>query len=312
MRALLSTLSIVLPIFGLILAGWLARRTGALGEHAARELNRFVVYLALPCLLFDIVANAEWTQIWRPGFIAAFGLGALATFAVVVVVRVRARPLADAAIEGLNGAYANTAFLGFPLTAAALGPAALTPTLIASIITVCILFALAVVLIELSLQKDGPRKNIALSLALSLARNPIIVAPTLGALALAAGLAIPEPVDRFLKLLGGAAAPCALVGLGLFLAANRPRSEPQIGVVALLATAKLVVQPAVTWILAVPVLRLPPETAYVAVLLAALPTGTGPYMVAEFYGREAALTAKVVLVTTVLAVATVTAYLALI
>ena len=56
---------------------------------------------------------------------------------------------------------------------------------------------------------------------------------------------------------------------------------------------------------------LPAPMVHIAVLLAALPTGTGPFMLAEFYGREARLTGSVVLATTALSVLTVSAYLAL-
>ncbi len=55
---MLSTLIIVLPIFALIFAGWLTRRIGVLGPHATTELNRFVVYLALPALLIFAVTVA--------------------------------------------------------------------------------------------------------------------------------------------------------------------------------------------------------------------------------------------------------------
>jgi hypothetical protein len=71
---MLSTLTVVLPIFALIFAGWLVRRIGVLGEHATTELNRFVVYLALPALLFDIIAKALWFDIWQPAFIARGGV----------------------------------------------------------------------------------------------------------------------------------------------------------------------------------------------------------------------------------------------
>src|ERR1700733_12277858 len=114
-----STLIVILPIFALILVGWLARRSGALGPSATSELNRFVVYLALPALLFDIVVHARWTDIWQPGFIAAFGLSSVLTFVVTVMLRLRRpRHLADVAIDGLNAGYANTGFMGFPLALA--------------------------------------------------------------------------------------------------------------------------------------------------------------------------------------------------
>ena len=308
---MLSTLTVVLPIFALIFAGWLARRIGVLGPQATSELNRFVVYLALPALLFDIIAHARWAEVWQPGFVATFGLGSGLVFALTLAIRLRRpRHLADAAIDGLNGGYANAGFVGFPLAAVALGRDALAPTLIATIMTVCVLFAVAIILIEVGLQTETRRHQLVLKVARSLSRNPLLLAPVLGALIPIAGLSIPAPAESFLKLLGGAASPCALIALGLFLAEKRENARPDVGSAALLVAFKLVLQPAVTWVLATAVFGLTPLLTHTAVLLAALPTGTGPFMLAEFYKREADITSNVVLVSTVLSVLTISAYLA--
>jgi predicted permease len=309
---MLSTLIVVLPIFALIFAGWLVRRIGVLGPHATAELNRFVVYLALPALLFDIVAHARWVEVWQPGFIAAFGLSGGVTFAMTVAIRLRRpRHLADAAIDGLNAGYANTGFMGFPLALVALGREAMAPTLVATIITVCIIFAIAIVLIEVGLQTERRRTQLAMKVARSLLRNPLLVSPALAALVPLAGLEIPAPAESFLKLLGGAASPCALIALGLFLAEERKRKERDTGATALLVSFKLLLQPVVAWLLASFVFGLPPLLTHTAVLLAALPTGTGPFMLAKFYDREADVTSSVVLVSTVISVVTISAYLAL-
>ncbi len=315
---MLSTLPVVLPIFALILAGWLARRIGVLGAAATTELNRFVVVLALPALLFDVTAHAHWSALWKPGFIGAFGLSSLAIFALTVLLRCGAgRPLADAAVDGLNAGYANTGFMGFPLALAAFGPEALAPTTVAVILTVCAVFAVAIVLIETGLRRaaaaggpDGPRVPVWLAVGRSLVRNPLLVAPALGALVPGLGLTLPAPVETFLKLLGGAASPCALVALGLFLAQTRRRREAQGRIAALLVGLKLAAHPLLAYGLGRYVFALPPPLLHLAVLMAALPTGTGPFMLAEFYRREADLTATVVLVSTVLAVLTVSGYLA--
>ncbi|MCA1454312.1 AEC family transporter [Bradyrhizobium sp. BRP22] len=309
---MLSTLSAVLPIFALIFAGWLARRIGVLRLHASTELNRFVVYLALPALLFDVIAHARWADVWQPGFIAAFGVGAALVFCLTIAVRLRRpRHLADAAIDGLNAGYANVGFVGFPLALVALGRDALAPTLIATIITVCILFGIAIVLIETGLQTEKRRRHLLIKVGGSLLRNPLLVAPALGAIIPLAGLSVPDPVESFLKLLGGAASPCALIALGLFLAAKRETEEQDIGSAALLVSFKLVLQPAVTWVMATAVFGLSPLLTHVAVLLAALPTGTGPFMLAEFYQREADITSNVILASTAASVLTVSGYLAL-
>ncbi|SEQ92940.1 hypothetical protein SAMN05216548_10946 [Faunimonas pinastri] len=308
---MLSTLSIVLPIFALIFAGWLARRTKILSPQASSEINRFVVWLALPALLFDIVAHARWSDVWQPGFIAAFGLGSGIVFALTIAVRLRRpRHLADAAIDGLNAGYANAGFIGFPLALVALGHDALAPTLVATIITVCVLFAAAIVLIETGLQTEKRRSRLAAKVGLSLLKNPLLVSPLLGAIVPLAGFTIPAPAETFLKLLGGAASPCALVALGLFLAAERQPSESDFGTTTLLVFLKLICQPVLTWVLAAHVFGLPPLLTHTAVLIAALPTGTGPFMLAEFYNREASITCNTVLISTILSVFTVSAYLA--
>lgn len=308
---MLATLTVVLPIFALIFAGWLARRIGVLGPNATTELNRFVVYLALPALLFDIVAHARWSDVWQPGFIATFGLGSGLIFAATLIVRLRKpRHLADAAIDGLNAGYANAGFIGFPLALVALGRDAMAPTLVATILTVCVLFAVAIVLIEVGLQTEVRKHHLVLKVGKNLAKNPLLVAPVLGAVIPIAGVSVPDAVESFLKLLGGAASPSALVALGLFLAAKRETAERQVGTSALLVGLKLVMQPAVTWMLATFVFGLSPLLTHTAVLLAALPTGTGPFMLAEFYKREADITSNVVLTSTVVSVATISAYLA--
>mgnify|MGYP001028201437 CR=1 FL=1 len=310
---MLTPLAVILPIFALIFAGWLARRTGVLGPHATTELNRFVVYLALPALLFDIVAHARWADIWQPAFIGAFGLGALAVFALTIILRLRrSRHLADATIDGLNAGYANTGFIGFPLAAIVLGEQALAPTLIATILTVCVLFAIGIVLIEIGLQTEKQSRRLVVKAGRQLLRNPLVIAPFAGALVPILGLSIPESAETFLKLLGGSAAPCALVTLGIFLATKREATERDLRTTTFLSGLKLILQPVLTWGLASFVFGLSPLLTHTAVLLAALPTGTGPFMLAEFYRREAAVTSNVILATTVISLVTISAYLALI
>ena len=311
---MLSNLLIVLPIFALVLTGYAARRFGALGPTATREVNRLVVYLALPAMLFSIMANADPAEIWQPDFILAFTAGCALIFGATLLIRMRqGSHLADAAIDALNASYPNTGYMGFPLVLAVIGSSAMGATMIATILTACVLFAAAIVLIECALQTGSRRRDILRKTVIALAKNPLLVAPALGALFMASGLSLPEILDSYLALLGGAASPCALVSLGLFLADNAGRNiSPGVNhrVQAALVALKLVGQPAVTWVVAVPILALPSSVAYIAVLLAALPTGTGPFMLAEFYQREALLTSRVVLPTTVLSVATLSFYLA--
>lgn len=308
-----SALFIVLPVFALIATGWLARKLDILGPHATAELNRYVVYLAFPALLFDAMAHATVQDVWRPGFAAAYcGSGAV-VFAVTVWLGARqAHPLADATIDGLNAGYGNTGYVGFPLALAAFGPTASAPATITMIFNGCILFSVALALMEFALQTERSGWRIARTLGLSLLRNPLLTAPVAGLALALAGVHVPAPVEAFLKLLGGTTACCALVALGLFIGAARAPAASAGGSRAVLLALKLLGQPAVAWLLAGPVLGLQPMFAHLAVLMAATPTGTGSFMLAELYSRDAAVTSDVVLLSTVGSILTLSTYLALV
>jgi predicted permease len=305
-----ATLGVVLPVFGLILLGYLCRRGKVLGPASMTELNRFVVWAALPALLFDIMANTRWSTLWQPGFVLAYGLGSVLVFgATVAARRALGRPLADAGIDGLNAAYPNSGYMGFPLCLVALGPASLPLMTIATILTVCFVFAAAIICVEIGLQEERRPAALAAKVLRALARNPLLVAPALGALVSGLGVPLPAPAETFLKLLGAAASPCALVALGVFLAQQGMVRGRDLNATLLLVAAKLVALPVTVWLMAT-ALRLPVASIHVAVLAAALPTGTGPFMLAEYYRQEARVTSATILVSTLVSVLTVSLYLA--
>lgn len=288
-----TLLNVLLPIFGLILLGYLCRRTRRLGDSAASELNRFVVWLGLPALLFTLTATADWAQIWQPGFLLAFSAGTFAVFGLSLLWRLRTRAsLSDASLDALSASYGNTGYLGIPLCVLVLGQAGLAPALIASLIVVCALFGLSVVLVEVGLQREQRLWPATRKVLVALLKNPLVVAPLLGGLWSASGLPLPGAARQLLDMLGAATVPCALVSLGAFLA----QRSMAISLDALwLVLMKLVLAPLITWLLAVVWLKIPTFWAHAALLLSALPTGTGPYMLAEHYSREAGRVSQTIL-----------------
>lgn len=299
----------VLPVFSLILLGFGAGRFHVLGAGATNSLNDFVVWLALPALLFQAMAAVKPTDLAHGGFLAAFSIGMVATFALSFLLDRRStHRLADRAIEGLDAGYANTGFMGIPLGLAVFGPDLLPGFVLATLITACGLFAFTIALIELDLQGGRGLGRTLWKLCRALAKNPLVFAPVLGGLYAATGLPLPAPVLRFTTLLGNAASPCALVTIGLFLAQTE-RTHERATVVRLVAL-KLIVQPAITAVCALWVFSMPPIWAKAAILLGALPTGTGPFMLAKLYDREAAVTSRVILLSTTLSILTVSALVA--
>jgi predicted permease len=301
--------NVALPVFGLILAGYLAGRLGWLGSESSDALNRFVYWMALPALLFVAMAKVPVADVLNWPFLAAFAGGMTLSFAAAFAVNLAAFParLAEQTLRSLAGVFANVGYMGVPLYLAAFGPERTLPALIATVFVSAIAVGGTVALIEIDLARAGEQKRILRDIAGALLKNPLVVMPLAGLGLSALGLPLPTPVETFGNLLGAAAGPCALFAIGLFLVGKPLAGNwPELGWISVM---KLVVQPAATWVLAVPVLGLDPFWAGSAVLLAGLPTGALVFTLAQNYDIWPGGASAAILVTTVLSVVTVSAIL---
>jgi len=302
--------NIILPVFALIFAGYALRRLNILSVAACTELNRFVVYLALPALMIDVMISSPWSTFYQPGFLLAFELAVAGIFVTVLTWRwFQTRNLAEATIECTAASYANTGYIGLPLCALTFGQENLAPAMVAAVLTVSANFAASIVLIETSAQADKNILRSMLNVLRSLFKNPLILAPIFAIVISASGIQLPQGMAQSIKLLGGAASPCALVAIGLFLALKQEKANVPLSLSLVLL--KLIAQPILTWYLAFHVFDMPPLWAKSAVLLSALPTGTGPFMLAELYRRGGGIASRTILLSTFGSVVTLSVWLAL-
>lgn len=295
---------ILAPIFALIGLAYGSRKLGILGPNAYIELNRYVASLALPALIFDNVAHVTPAQLNQPGFVASFGIGAFVIFALPLAFSRGKRAFGDRALDGLSACYPNTGYIGLPLAYLAYGPASAPGATIATVFTACVLFAFAIAMLEWNLHRGHAFGVTVVKVGSSLLKNPIVIAPILALTVTAGWIEVPAAADRVLKLLAGSAGPCALVAHGLFLArddssnahpwaaALRPRPLA-------LVTLKLLAQPLVTALLAVYVFGLRGLDAQLVVIMSALPTGTGAFLLADVYKRDLDVTSTTIMVSTV-------------
>lgn len=295
-------LNVVLPVFAIIAAGYACGRTGLLGRESSEALNRFVYWVALPVLLFRAMATVDMAAVFDLPFLAAVIGAQLLVWAAAGLLAWRVFGLkpAEAGLHGLNGVYANTGYMGIPLVIAAFGQEMALPAIITAVINAGPIIAVALVAIEIAQNRGagGLLKDVARALA----TNPMLVAPVAGLLWATSGWALPTPVDTFTGILGAAAGPCALFAIGLFLVGLPLRAG--LGEVGWVTAIKLVVHPAVTAALALWVFAVDPMWAVVAVLMAALPTGAGCFVLAQAYGLYVQRTSAVIFVSTVLSVLT--------
>ena len=308
-----AVLNAALPIFALIFTGYVCGRCQILSPAATDSLNRFAVYLALPALMFLAMSRITPDQAAQVGFALAFAGSIAITFALgFALSRWRGHRVATASIEGLDASYSNVGFMGIPLCLLVFGADSLPAAIITTLFTACVLFLAAIAIIEIDVHRGASPWLTARKVGRALIGNPLLLGPVAGLAVGLSGRGLLDPVERFMSLLGGAASPCALVCIGLFLAQERvaARDAPSIG---LLVGLKLLVQPAVTALLVFYVFHVPPAWSRPAVLLSALPIGSGPFTIAKLYGLQPGVTSGAILVSHVVSVLTVSilvAYLA--
>ncbi len=299
-----AVLNIVLPVFGVILAGVLSRRFGLLGEDSAEALNKFVFYIALPPMLFLSCARVPIAEVINLPFIGTFILATLATIEISVVVGwlfFRHRSLSVMTLFGMATIFSNTVYLGIPLLILAYGPKGAAPAIIVTLLSNVMFLTLSAVLIESS-QLASRRDGKWYSVLLSSLRNPLIVSPVLGAMFSWSGLSLPLPAENLLDLLARGAGSTALFALGMSLYGfNVTAGAREIGAISLL---KLLIYPLITWWVGRYVFDLQDFWLDTAVILAALPTGALLFVVAQRYSVYVQRSAATVVVTTAISVVT--------
>jgi hypothetical protein len=301
---MVAILNVVLPVFGIILAGYLCGRFRVLGEASSEALNRFVYFLALPALFFISMARVPVGDVLNWRFLAAY-VGGVAVTALAAVGIGRAmfpNRLAATGLQGLAAIFANTGYMGIPLLVTAFGPAAALPAIIATVLNGAVIMALGIFIVEMDLSRERGAAGVVVDALLGVVKSPLVLAAAAGILASSAGLAVPQAAGRFCDILGAAAPPAALFAIGLFMVGRSMTAG--IGETSWLVLHKLLVQPLVTAGIAFGLLPMDRVWAASAVTLAALPTGSLVFVLAQQYGVYTQRATAVILVSTVVSVIT--------
>ncbi|WP_407522851.1 AEC family transporter [Methylobacterium oryzisoli] len=274
------------PFFGLIAVGWAAGRLFPRPEGAAgfAWLQFYVIYVALPCLFFRLVADKPLDEVMNGRFVAATTLVTALAFGLALMVGLRASrgSLAEATLQGMAGAYANVGYMGPPLVLAALGPAAGAPVALVFVFDNLFLFTLVPLLMALAGVERQGFSAAARTVAVRIATHPFNLAAAAGLAAGGLHLRLPVVLDRISGSLAQTAAPTALFMLGLTVALRPARLPPPE--VAALVVIKLLIHPLLALAVLTAIGGLPPVWIAAGVLMAALPPALNIFVVSSQYG----------------------------
>jgi malonate transporter and related proteins len=310
MQLFLDRLGAAGPLFVLIFAGYAIVRWARWPKTVADALTRFVFSLALPALLFHTMSDFSSLPPVDARLLIAFFGGALLVFVLgrILAASVFRLDGVSGSVFALGGIFSNNMMLGLPLAKATLGQAALASVALVLVFNALILWTLVTVSVEWARHGEFSLQGFAKTLR-SVITNPIVAAILAGSAWGLTGWPLPHLVAEPLAMVSHAAAPMSLLVLGMGLAEYRVTEglRQSLAVCAL----KLLVLPAVVWLLAW-ALGLPPLETQVVVLLSSMAMGVNVYLMSRQFKAFEAPTAAALVLSTALAALTTPVMLTLI
>lgn len=299
---MLESVAIVLPVFGLIGIGYAVRRAGLVTDRTGEGLSEFVFALAVPCLIFRTLVRAEIPAVQPWGYWISYFTGVAVVWGLAMLVGRRFFGLTgtSAVVAGFSAGQANTVLVGIPMILKAYGDEGAVPLFLLLAVHLPVTMTLATVLAE-------GRQASPLAILRRLVTHPIIIGIIAGSAFRPIAGVVPAPFWQVVDLIGSAAIPCALVGMGIAL--HRYGLEAGWKLPTLIAGLKLGLHPLVVYLLATQVFTMPVAWAGVAVLFAACPSGINAYLFAERYGEGVAVASSAVALSTALALGTIIVWL---
>lgn len=304
---MLSVLTVTFPFFALVLCGYVAVRRGALPHGAIPGMNGFVLFFALPCLLYRFGASTPIAQLLDPAAFAVYLLCALIMVGVTVMLTLGPRiDWNNAAFGALTAAFPNSGFMGVPLLIALLGERAAGPVIVTILVDMVITSSLCIALSRFDGRGLAGARAAAGKALRGVAGNPMPWAIVLGGLSSAYGLALYGPLDETIGLLADSASPVALFTIGAVLARSQMNSEDRTPLIEYVPVAlkKLLLHPVLVLLVGATAIQLgmPLDrfALIVMVLVAALPSASSVSVVAERFGADNGRIARVILLSTAL------------
>ncbi|MBE7420509.1 MAG: AEC family transporter [Ideonella sp.] len=301
-----AILAVTVPFFALVVAGYVAAWRHVLPESAIPGLNAFVLYFALPCMLFRFGLNTPLAEALNPVVLGLYlGCALLMVFVTIAFSLDEVVGLKDAAFGALVTAFPNTGFMGVPLLAALFGGAIVGPMIATILIDLFITSSLCIALAESGGATGGARAAALRSLRGALS-NPMPWAIAAGGALGAFGWRPAGPLDTTIRMLADAATPVALFTIGAVLWRGSQHAHTRTALKRYLpqALAKLLLHPALVFAVAIAARAAGAPLTNLQItaitLTAALPSAANVAMLAERFGADNGRIARIILASTAL------------
>lgn len=209
-------LAVIIPIFLLLLVGYLSVKLSLLTATQISTIGAFVIKVALPALFLQSLAAKQLDEIWFAEYFFVYASVTLFLYACAywIVLKHFNYSRSETSVFSLGAAMSNTGLIGTAVLSLLMGQKAMMYTSLVVIIESVLLLPLVLILAEVGVQSQARLDVIIKNTLLMLFKNPLFMAVLLGIGCSIFQVHIPHYLDEVLRLLGQAASPLALFAIG--------------------------------------------------------------------------------------------------
>ena len=295
-----------MPLFVLILMGYLLRRFKIINDAFVDVGTKIGFKMALPVLLFQQVSAADLNTAFNPNlvlFAVISILMVIGLLCLLVPLFVKGNAQRGAIIQAIY--RGNFAILGVPLAINMFGEAGAAPTSLLLPFTVPIYNATAVIILTVfDPAFEGKKKIPVKKILKGIITNPLIIGIILGLPFSAFDIEIPVLIDKSLDNLSSLATPLSLLCLGAQFTFEAARDNLKLSVLA--TVLKQIMIPTVVLAIATLLGFRGGELGAIFILFMA-PTAISSYIMAKNMHSDDQLAAQILILTTLTSCLTLTA-----
>ncbi len=305
MDSLIYSLNATVPVFLVILAGYLLRWCGMLTDEFVRVANRFNFTVTLPALLLRDIAGADIRRLFDGRYVLFCAVvTTVSFFGIWFGARklLRDRAMVGAFVQA--SFRSSAAVLGIAFIQNVYGDAGMAPLMIIGTVPLYNIYSVLVLTFEGP--ADARDRGRVRAACVGIAKNPIILSIAAGLLLSLTGIAFPPIVDKTVGSLASMATPLALIAIGAGFEGRQAIAKWKPA--ALASSLKLVVLAALFLPLAV-WLGFRDGKLMALLIMLASPATPSCYIMAKNMGGDGTLTSSVVVLTTLLSAFTLTGWI---
>lgn len=307
MENFIYSLNATVPVFVVMLVGWLLRKKGMLNQEFCTVANDFNFKITLPVLLFQDISEMDFYEMFDARYVLFCAVATTLCFGCIWLgAEIFMKKEPESIGSFVQGSFrGSAAVLGVAFLTNIYGTVGMLPMMIIGSVPLYNIFSVLVLTLKGKGQQAGDRRQKMKTALVNICKNPIILGILVGMPFSLLRITLPAMVEKSLDNFSAMASPLALIVIGASFEGTKALAKIKPTLIS--AAIKLVVQPAIFLPMAI-AMGFRGEALVPLLVMLGAPTTPSTYIMAKSMGNDEVLSSSIVVVTVILSSVTVTAW----